>query len=102
MIKQTLLLSILPAALAVQADCITDAPEIGDVGPSSELVCAELQRRFPGAELAVEGRTIHAADAVSVQALRDGTPLTLRYTLAGYVWQSDGAGAEIADIPALR
>jgi len=86
MIRQTLLFAALPAAFAASADCITDPPEIGDLGPSSELVCAELERRFPGAVSAVEDRTIVAADAVAVQVSVNGHTVILDYGLTGFDW----------------
>jgi hypothetical protein len=98
MIKQTLLLAVLPASLAAHADCVVDAPEIGDIGPGSELACAELEHRFPGQALAVEGRVIHSPTDVSIQVTRDGEPMTVRYRLSGLAWRSDEARAEIAEL----
>jgi hypothetical protein len=101
MIRQTLILAVLPAAFATQAACVSDPPEIGDIGPGSELVCAGLERRFPGANLAVEGRSIHSPTEVSVDVSVDGRPLALSYTLSGYSWRLDDTGARVADLPAL-
>ncbi|MGB5831592.1 MAG: hypothetical protein WBG92_06320 [Thiohalocapsa sp.] len=99
-VRRMLILSLLPAAFGAQAACLTDAPEIGDIGPGSDLVCDQLQNQFPGAALAVESRVIHSPTDVSVLASVDGTPMRLRYNLAGYVWHLSGADNGIADVAA--
>lgn len=48
MIKQTLILAMLPVAVSAGAACMTDPPEMGDIGPGSEVVCDGLEREFPG------------------------------------------------------
>ncbi len=98
-IKQILILSILPFAVGAQATCVPDAPEIGDIGPSSEVVCDQLEDRFAGAELAVEGRSILSPTQVSVLASVDGRPLQMHYTLIGYTWDLTAAktSATVAD-----
>ena len=80
-IKQMLILLMLPVAVSAQAACVNDAPEIGDTGPSSEVVCDQLEGRFAGAVLAVEGRSIHSPTEVSVHTSVDGTPVRMRYEL---------------------
>ena len=60
MIKHTLVLSTLLFAFDTNAGCVIDAPEIGDIGPSSELVCRELESRVPGSILVVESRNVHS------------------------------------------
>lgn len=86
MIRQTLILAILPVAFGTNAACVTDPPELGDIGPSSELVCARLERQFPGATLAIDGRSIQSPTDVSVVASVDGKPIVLRYALSGFTW----------------
>lgn len=102
MIRQTLILAILPVAFGAQATCVTDAVEVGDIGPSSELVCGELEHLYPGAALTVEGRSIHSPTAVSVVAAVDGRPVTLRYDLSGYRWRLDETRVFIADVPTAQ
>lgn len=75
MMKHTLALSTLLVAFDAGAGCLVDAPEIGDIGPSSELVCQQLERRFPGSTLAVEGRGIHSPETVTVQASVNSEPV---------------------------
>jgi hypothetical protein len=100
MIKQTLILAILPVAVGAHATCLTDPPEMGDIGPSSELVCNGLQHRFPGAALVVEGRSIRSPTEVAVVASVDGKRVSLHYELAGYAWQLAETGSRIADVSA--
>ena len=57
--KNKLILAMLPVC-RLERECeLRDgsAPEIGDIGPGSGLVCQELTQRFPSATLAVEGRS---------------------------------------------
>ena len=100
MIRQTLLLTValLPVSSGANAVCVPDPPEIGDIGPSSERVCLELEHRFPGAALAVENRLIHSPTAVSVVAAVDGKPVSLRYQLFGWAWQLEDADARTAEL----
>ena len=92
MLKHTLVLSTVLIAFDANAGCMLDAPEIGDIGPSSELVCQELEQRFPGSTLAVDGRTIQSPDQVSVQASVNSEPVTLRYSLDGFAWRPAPGG----------
>jgi len=96
MIKPTLILAILPVAFAAHAACLQDPPEVGDIGPSSQLVCNDLARLFPGAALAVEERTVYSPTAVSVDVSVDGKPVDLRYDLSGYRWRLDQSAADVA------
>jgi len=94
-----LVLSLLPIAAGVQAACITDSPEIGDIGPGSELVCRQLEGRFARADLAVLDRTIRSPTDVSVLASVDGTPVRMDYELIGYTWQMNTVEEGVADAP---
>jgi hypothetical protein len=96
--KKILILAILPVALGANATCVTGPPEIGDIGPSFELVCDELERRFPGAELAVDDLAIHSPTEVSVIGSVDGDSMPLRYSLVGFSWLIDDAGQRTAGV----
>lgn len=96
-IQRMLILSLLLAAVGAQAACLTDAPEIGDIGPGSDLVCDQLRDQFPGAALAIENRVIHSPTGVSVLASVNGAPIELRYDLTGYVWQLTKTDTGMAD-----
>lgn len=93
--KNPLMLAMLPVAVGASATCLTDPPEIGDIGPDSALVCRALERQFPGAALAVEGRSIHSATEVWVTASVDSRPVRLHYSLAGFSWTLDNAGQRV-------
>jgi len=93
--NRMLILTLLPVALSANADCLTDPFEIGDIGPSSGLVCQELAQRFPGATLAVEGRFIHSPSEVTVSASVDGRPILLAYRVTRFTWKADGIGSGV-------
>jgi len=86
MMKLCLIPCLLLASVESFANCTPDAPEIGDIGPSSELVCRDLERRFPAALTAVDNRTIVSPNAVTVQVRVDGESMLLHYDLAGFDW----------------
>lgn len=90
--NRILILTLLPAALGVRAACLPDAPEPGDIGPDSASVCEVLEHRFPGTALAVDGRSIHSGNWVTVTASVDGRPLRLDYRLTGLTWTLDDVG----------
>jgi hypothetical protein len=95
--RNMLVLSLLPIAASVQATCVTDSPEIGDIGPGSELVCRQLEDRFASADLAVLDRTIRSPTDVTVLVSVDGTPVPMHYELIGYTWRVNGTEQGIAD-----
>ena len=97
--NRILTLTLLPITVNASANCVTDAPEIGDVGPSSELVCKALENRYPGAVMTVEGRAIHSPTEVSVLASVDGRPVSLSFQLAGYTWRLDQNAARVVNVP---
>ena len=97
--NKILTLTLLPFTLTASANCGTDAPELGDIGPSSELVCKALESRYPGAAMTVDGRAIHSPTEVSVMASVDGQPVSLNYELSGYTWRLDQTAARIANVP---
>jgi hypothetical protein len=97
--KKTLMFTMLPFAFNANATCVTMPTELGeDIGPSFELVCHELERRFPGAALAVEGLDIHSPVEVSVIASVDSRSIPMRYTLEGFSWILDDAGVRTAGL----
>jgi hypothetical protein len=99
MIKPTLTLAILLVAFAAHATCLKDPPEMGDIGPSSELVCTALAQLFPGAALTVVGRSIHSPTEVAVAASVNGRPIALRYKLSRYTWRLERSAGRTAAVP---
>jgi hypothetical protein len=84
------------------AMCTPDPPEIGDIGPVSELVCTELERRFPDSITAVENRTIRSPEKVEILVSVDGKAMVLDYELAGFVWELDAPEDGFAAIETSR
>ena len=97
--NKILTLTLLPITVTASANCVPDAPEIGDIGPSSELVCKALESRYPGAAIAVEDRAMHSPTEVSVMASVDGQPISLNYALSGCTWRLDQSAARVANVP---
>jgi len=95
--KTTIILALLPVALGANASCVTDPPEIGDIGPGSGLVCQELMQHYPDAALAVDGRSIHSPTEVTVTASVDGRPIRLAYRLTGFTWSIDDTGNGVVE-----
>lgn len=100
--NRILILAMFPLALGANASCVTDPPEMGEIGPGSGLVCQELAQRFPDATLAVQGRSIHSPTEVEVTASVGGRPILLDYRLTGGEWIADGAGSNSADTASSR
>ncbi len=96
--NRLIVLTLLPITIGANANCLTDAPEIGDIGPGSDLVCNALESRYPGVALAVEGRAIRSPTEVTVTASVDGRPVALHYQLNGYTWRVDGTDARVATV----
>jgi hypothetical protein len=97
MIKHPLVLGALFLAFDASATCLVDAPEMGDIGPSSELVCGSLENRFPGTTLVVENRIPPSPEAVSVLVRIDGKRAILRYALSRSTWNLSGLSGGISD-----
>ena len=81
-----LLLVYLAAAPGVQAACLADEPEIGDIGPDSERVCAILEGDFPSADIRVYDRRIHSPTDVVVLAKIDGKSFSVQYRFRKADW----------------
>lgn len=92
-----LFFALFPIALGANATCVTDPPEIGDIGPGSGLVCQELMQHYPDAAIAVVGRSIHSPTEVTVTASVDGRPILLAYRLTGFTWSVDDTGNGVVD-----
>lgn len=102
MINKQFIFALLPLSLTANATCLMDSPEIGDIGPGSELVCNEFALRYPDAELAVVGRAIHSPTEVSVFGLVDGGEVSFVYRLSGFNWRLEETGEGTADAPVAQ
>ncbi|MCG8426454.1 MAG: hypothetical protein MI754_03750 [Chromatiales bacterium] len=87
MIKKILIPLALVASSATQASCLTDVPEIGDIGPGSDQVCDLLRVTFPAASTAVIDRDVRGNNTVVVKVLVDEQPKFLHYHLIGVEWR---------------
>jgi hypothetical protein len=90
--------SLLSLSLPAFAVCTPDASEMGDIGPSSELVCRALEQRFPDSSTLVENRRILSPDSVAVQVSINGEPMDLTYELTGLSWNLVTAEGGLAAI----
>jgi hypothetical protein len=93
MIKTVIVLATLLASPYVSAACSTDQPELGDIGPSAELVCQGALAALPRGRAGGREPLIHSPTAVSVEASVDGKPISLSYVLAGFRWRLDAPEA---------
>lgn len=93
-----LMASLLTLSLPAFALCTPDASEMGDIGPSSELVCRALEQSFPDSRTAVENRRILSPSSVAVQVSIDGEPMDLTYELTGLSWNPVTAEGGLAAI----
>jgi len=85
---KTIFLALALATLSeAHAACLQDSIEIGDIGPSAELVCDRLEARFPHSDIALLDRAIHSRQSVSVGVAINGHLETLKYDLRGADWK---------------
>ena len=87
MIKTAIALPALLLCASAHATCVTDSPELGDIGPASELICAHLERRSPDADIAIVERKIQSGEIVHVTVEVDGKRESRMYRLQGADWQ---------------
>ena len=69
-----------------QASCRADDPEICDIGPDGNRVCAALERDFPNANIHVYDQEIKSPSNVVVTARVDGRPFSVAYRLENADW----------------
>lgn len=85
--RKTILFAALLSMTGIShAICVTDAPEIGDVGPASEYVCDMLDAWIPQANIAILDRTPLSPDSVSILVSLNGHQKFLKYVLSGPRW----------------
>ena len=87
MTKLPLIVGLSFATFEGLAMCIPDPPEIGHIGPDAELVCRDLEKRFPESIKAVENRTIRSPERVEILVSVDGKSMVLGYELDRFVWE---------------
>jgi hypothetical protein len=87
MLKTMLLPLTLTASSLSYAACLPDSPEIGDSGPSSEMVCEMLETKHPGNQFEIIDRVIRAQDSVKVIVMVGDKPASMEYKLVGADWK---------------
>lgn len=87
MLRTTLLSLSLTISMVSYGACQLDSPELGDIGPGSELVCSMLESQFPDSDIEILDRKIHSSNTVSVIVMIHGKPETLKYTLKKADWK---------------
>jgi len=87
MLKTILLPLTLSFSSVTYGSCLLDSPEIGDIGPGSQLVCQLLESRFPQLDIAILDRKIHSYDTVSVIVEVNDQHETMEYKLKGADWK---------------
>ena len=80
---------------SANAACLVDQPEIGDIGPASELVCESISNVSTNADIRIVDREIHSPDHVTVRVEHDGKMIGLDYQFAGFQWRYS-AGTDVA------
>jgi len=81
------LLLTLTFSSASFAACLADSPEIGDIGPGSQLVCSVLVSRFPDSDITILDRKIESHNVISVIIAVDDQSNSLEYKLKGADWE---------------
>lgn len=102
MMKQPLIACLSFVTFEGLAICTPDPPEIGDIGPISELVCRDLEKRYPDSILVVENRAIRSPERVEILVSIDGQPSVLGYELAGFVWKPTSSEEGVAAVETGR
>ena len=87
MFKYMLLPIILTMSSASYSACQLDSPEIGDIGPGSELVCDMLETRSQNSSITILDRMPKSNRAVSILVDVDGQKQSLNYRLVGANWR---------------
>jgi len=83
---RSILFTVLLSSSAAHAACLPDSPELGDIGPDSQLVCMMLESHSPNSKISVIDRKIQSHKRMSVIVDVDGRTESLNYTLIGADW----------------
>lgn len=86
MFKTTILTLGILITFNSYADCLQDTLEIGDTGPSSQLVCNALVTIYPDKDIVITGREISSQNNVTILLTIEGQEGSLKYRLVGADW----------------
>lgn len=87
MFKIVLLSLALSLSTVVNGSCLPDPPELGDIGPDSNVVCQLLESWLPESNIAILDRNFPAYDTVSITVEVDGRHETIEYKLERADWK---------------
>ncbi|MCU7812662.1 MAG: hypothetical protein KZQ77_15755 [Candidatus Thiodiazotropha sp. (ex Notomyrtea botanica)] len=86
MTKSTICLVALIASTGTNAACIGGSIEIGDIGPSAELVCYSLDSLHPNHSIKITNRHIKSDDHVLIDYTVLQQKNRVDYRLVGFEW----------------
>ncbi|MCU7802894.1 MAG: hypothetical protein KZQ96_06820 [Candidatus Thiodiazotropha sp. (ex Lucinoma borealis)] len=88
MFKMTMFtLSLLMCSPHIQAVCLVDTLELGDIGPASQLVCDSIASFYPGKQIEIIDREISSQRDVTILLSIEKQHHTLSYQLVGADWK---------------
>jgi hypothetical protein len=86
MMKFALSLALLLTSAGTYAACNGDSLEIGDIGPSADLLCSSLDTKHPGQTVDVIQRHVQSGERVSIEYSVDQKDHRIDYRLVGADW----------------
>ncbi|MCU7852725.1 MAG: hypothetical protein KZQ80_10975 [Candidatus Thiodiazotropha sp. (ex Monitilora ramsayi)] len=86
MTKSTICLVALLASTNANAACIGGTLEIGDIGPSAELICHSLDSQHPNHSIEITNRHIESGDHVAIDYTALQQKNRVNYRLVGLEW----------------
>ena len=100
MTKSILITLALTTFSSAHAACLPDSQELGDIGPSSEVVCETLASVSPQGDIRILDREINSPRLVTVKATIGDSTVNLNYSLKGYQWKlNTDSEMALADMP---
>jgi hypothetical protein len=86
MMKYALSLALLLTTASTHAACIGDSLEIGDIGPSADLLCSSLDTKHPGYTVEITQRHVQSGERVSIDYSVNKKQHRVDYQLVGANW----------------
>ncbi len=86
MMKCILSLALLLTTAGANATCNGDSLEIGDIGPSTDMLCSSLNTQHPGQTIEITQRHVLSGERVSIDYSVSQTEHRIDYRLVGLDW----------------
>jgi hypothetical protein len=86
MMKCAFSLALLLTTTGAYAACNGDSLEIGDIGPSTDLLCSSLDTKHAGQTVEVTQRHVQSGERVSIEYSVDRKSHRVDYRLVGADW----------------